>query len=158
MSDPDYLIQSLRGRFGTFSWQGQALQYDQLGAPDEIVYRRFTDDFVNSTVGRDTVTDTLLYYDEQGHLAGILNHYPYGAVEHDGTVLEKPHNVNLFIRPDVDGSGNMVAKRLFDESQRRWNVNAETPMRIAVGTDTVHTMAGAFIDGNRRIARLSDLK
>lgn len=157
MSEPEYTITRNRWRFGTFSWQGQAPQYDQLGEPGEIVYRRYSaGGSVTSTLGSLTWIDTLLYYDEQGYLAGILNYYPFGAVEHDGVELEKPGNVNMFVRPDVDDD-KMVSRAMFTESQRRWNVRAETPIRATVGTDTFTTTGGAFLDGNQRIVRLSDL-
>ena len=77
---PEVTIERNRARFGTFSWQGQAPQYDQLGPPGEIVYRRYFDGRPLIGEGKATI-DTLLHYDERGHLDGILNTYPYGAAE-----------------------------------------------------------------------------
>ena len=147
--DPRLLIASNRMKFGVFSWQGQCPQYDQLGDPGEIVYRRYFDNAIP--------IDTLLYYDKQGFLAGILNTYPVGAIVSGGKMLEKPGNVNMFVRPDVDDD-LAVTRALLAESKRRWNLGSETPLRLAIGTDTAYTTAGAVIDGNRRMLRLSDLK
>jgi hypothetical protein len=112
MTDPDAIIRTFRSRYGTYSWQGQALQYDQFGPPNEIVYRRFM---------ADEPVDTLLYYDEQGILAGVLNTYPEGHF--DGQWIEQPGNVNTFVRP-VLAEG--VHKLLLTEAKRRWKVAGET--------------------------------
>lgn len=156
-NDPEAIIRHNRMKFGTFSWQGQAPQYDQLGSPGEIVYRRFTDDWVGSTVGPGTVIDTLLHYDEQGYLEGILNYYPHGAVERDGRVLDAPGGVNITLRPDA---GPSVSRTLLAEARRRWNVVGETPLMFCAGANPASsTTVGRLLeDGNRRIARPSALK
>lgn len=156
---PNYTIASNRWRFGTFSWQGQAPQYDQLGQPGEIVYRRYVEDIANSSVMMGTPVDTLLYYDEHGHLAAILNHYPAGAIEKDGNQLEAPGNVNTIIRPDAPETREV----LIAEARRRWpTCNDEIVIGMGPnalrGTVTIPvSLGGGIQDGNRRISHTSAL-
>lgn len=141
--DPRATIEYMRMRYGVFSWQGQALQYDQVGPPGEIVFRVFIDNGV--------AINTLLYYDpEVKLLAGILNHYPRGAQRWDGAWLERPGNVNVFVHPDADDSEAVYAK-LMAEATRRW------PDLIAPVQWEVPAPVGGYLDGNRRIWRSSTL-
>jgi hypothetical protein len=156
-TDPDIIIQSNRDRFGTFSWQGQALQYDQLGEPDSIVYRRYMEAKAFAEKGGGPATiDTLLYYDEFGVLAGILNTYPYGAV--GSRWIEEPGNVNTFTRPGANrgiGVPGAVHDRLMADARRRWpNIAEEKP------DDMIEGRTGWRIseDGNRRFSRTTHLK
>jgi hypothetical protein len=152
--NPDYTIERLRDRFGTFSWQGQALQYDQLGPSGEIVYRRYVEDNPRSTVEQGTLIDTLLFYDEQGVLAGILNHYPYGAIEKNGNELEKPHSANTFARPGTDEDAINAA--LVAEAKRRWpTVRGED---IFVGPVPRPQLPGYIDDAQHRIRGWAHLK
>lgn len=151
MSDPRITIEANRRRFGTFSWQGQSPQYDQLGPAGGIVYRRFKEG--------PAYVDTLLHYDEAGNLDGILNTYPTGGVGPTGVVLERPGDVNIFTRPDVEShrvATARVAGALMAEAERRWKVKGETPTRWVDGDTTVDpgSVGGSLggIDGNRRIS------
>lgn len=152
---PEVTLKRNRANFGTYSWQGQAPQYDQLGEPGEIRYQRFFDGWALTAPGKATI-DTLLHYDEDGNLDGILNTYPYGARENDGRKLDDPGEVCLTIRPDHDMD---VIRPLMDEAQRRWGVTIgfSSGVRLAIGDSTAHTTVGALTDGNRRQARLPKL-
>lgn len=142
--DPRITIDLNRLRFGTYSWQGQAPQYDQLGPPNEIVYRIFEKGYVNA----------LLSYDENGQLVGILNHYPHDVVS-GGTVLEKAGNVNTFVRPDATPA---VHQRLLRECMRRWHVTEDTEVEFCVGASGQRwSVRDLLEDGNRRITRLRSL-
>jgi len=137
---PRYTLNDKRTRYGMYTWEGQSLQYDQLGPPTEIIYRRFIEG-----MGNLVTIETLLYYDERGRLAGIANYYPETVVDVDGNVVEKPGNLNLFIRPDQEVAA-MAA--LTTETKRRWNVSEETPMQVTVG---VHTATVSVGDGQHRL-------
>lgn len=143
-SDPDLIIEAQRQRFGTYSWQGQTLQYDQIGEPDSIVYRRFTEALAADRSGP-AIIDTLLYYDEEGKLAGILNTYPLGAV--GDRYIEEPGNINTFIRP---GMPEAVHDRLIADANKRWTGLAEVDL-----AEGARAFGGE--DGNRRFSRMPDL-
>lgn len=172
---PRLTVENNRMRYGMFSWQGQAMQYDQLGPPNEIVYRRYHE-------GQATFVDCLLHYDKAGKLDGILNTYPFGAQSPDGMVTEHPGSVNAFIRPDVADQDGLY-KLMLTDARRRWpdigeDVDFEkqrsTEVRFGPGTGmhkddldardalrrTVRMaggpapMRGDGTDGNRRISRL----
>ena len=153
VTDTPHFIRWNRFKYGTFSWMGQAPQYDQFGEPG-ITYRRFVDDWATSTVGDNTIIDTLLYYDASGGLTGILNTYPYGAIERDGRVLDGPGNVSITLHPQAEPR---VKQELIAEAQRRWpKIDCNTEVQYCLGASGVTTTTvGALIDGNRRIARLS---
>jgi hypothetical protein len=74
---PDIVIEHNWSRYGVFSWQGQAPQYDQLGPPGEIVYRRYFDGKALDSNAKATIDTPLHYYDD-GHLDGIVNTFPFG--------------------------------------------------------------------------------
>jgi hypothetical protein len=157
MTNPDYVIARLRQRHGTYSWQGQALQYDQFGPPGEIVYRRFFGD-------QGLPVDTLLAYDDEGDLAGVFNFYPQGGpMDIDGTVLEQPGNANSFIRPDLEERepGKLYEQLRAEAHRRGWPVaeDNKTQFVTADGTPAGEYRPGqpspnGGIDGNRRISRL----
>jgi len=138
---PRYVLHDKRSRYGMYTWEGQALQYDQLGPPGEIIYRRFVEQMATPIT-----IETLLCYDNTGRLTGIANYYPEPVFEHTGRQIEKPGNLNLFIRPD-EGSKTVVAA-LTAETQRRWNVSEETPMQLTVGMETRRVSVG---DGQHRM-------
>lgn len=171
MSDPyntpSWTLAINRHRFGTFSWSGQAPQYDQLGPPGEIVYWRYFDGKPLTGEGKATI-DTLLHYDDQGYLDGILNTFPYGARNNDGSKLDDPGAVAITIRPDVDTPTGGVRGLLVTEALRRWptiTVESEAVLDPGVirlvsdGTVTVPEpgIHSVPLDGNRRISRTSDL-
>lgn len=116
---PRHTIEANRRRFGTFSWQGQAPQYDQLGPKGEIVYRQFFDNGVP--------INTLLAYDPQwGQLIGFLNHYPYEVVDGAGQNLQRAQSVNMFLHPDLSNQDRKALfKVLMDDAKRRWPERGE---------------------------------
>lgn len=163
MSDynlPRTTIEHNRRKYGVFSWQGQAPQYDQLGPKGEIVYRQF--------VEYGNVINTLLAYDpEYGYLSGILNHYPYEVVDTQhrgdqlkGDVLQTAGSVNIFAHPGVSNS-RTLRDQLLAEAKRHWPNLKEPDDDPLWGKNTVEELKWAmnkqaFIDGNRRMFRLSD--
>lgn len=72
--------------------------------------------------------DCLLWRNRNGHLVGILYHYPTDSF------LEKAGNVNLYVRSDSRNQG--VGSRLVREAQQRWDINFEqqryTPSGLAL--------------------------
>lgn len=165
---PRATIESNRMRFGMFSWEGQAPQYDQLGEPGSVVYRRYTE-------GQATWVDVLLHYDHQGRLDGIFNTYPFGAASHGGEVLEKAGSSNAFIRPDV-ADPDALYQSLLAEGRRRWPLirgDVDHEVRSAISAPAINhpdlsqrdvlrrtrpieaiaPTRGDGIDGNRRISR-----
>lgn len=154
MNDPAHLIAYNRSRYGTYSWKGQALQYDQRGPAGEIVYQRFGEGKLFSDgpgpIGM-VLIDTLLSYDERGLLAGILNYYPQDIFNPDGTQLEKAGNVCLTLRPDHElGCSTWVATGLVDEAERRWQINPEAQVTVWKSGVPVATTMGSIGDGGHR--------
>jgi len=131
----------LREQHGTYSWEGQRWQYDQLGPPGEIVYHRFS---IESTP-----IDTLLHYDERGTLDGILNTYPQGHF--DGIWTEQSGNVNTFERP---GLGGKVADQLMAEAARRWPGTRENIAEWKLRGNTPLLSRRLPANGGHRITRM----
>jgi hypothetical protein len=112
-------ITAKRKKHGVFSWEGQRWEYDQLGPGKGIVYHRWQDENPKSS-SEGMWVDCLLYYDAKGHLAGILNHYPYGAIDRDtGHMTERVGNVNVFVRPGK--TEDEARQALLAECKSRWN-------------------------------------
>jgi hypothetical protein len=168
---PEVIIEHNRARFGVFSWQGQAPQYDQLGPPGEIVYRRYFDGRPLDGKGK-AIIDTLLHYDDRGYLDGILNTYPFGAANADGSKLDDPGDVTLTLRPDVDTPGGGVRALLVADALRRWpDITVEVEVEVELDRTILATgpldgtvivpepgIHGVPVDGNRRImGRLPNL-
>lgn len=164
MAEPRTLIDSLREQHGMFSWEGQRLQYDQLGPPGEIVYQRYEDG---------SAVDVLLYYSPpdpkgRGRLIGILNHYPDGASNiASGEMLEPVGSCNVFIHPTFN-QDDSVLQVLWTEARRRWNVRKDVgPAELQVGRikegklatsapmsfDVDIELSPSDMDGNRRLRR-----
>lgn len=159
---PRTTIEMNRRRFGTFSWQGQAPQYDQLGPKGEIVYRQYFD-------GGYPI-NTLLYYDNtHGQLIGFLNHYPYEVAQQGpGDPLQTAQSANVFLHPDLTGTeADRLFKKLVAEGKRRWPQMVEPDMNPLNNTefsikkpvfDQGHNtglQAGSpLMDGNRRASRI----
>jgi hypothetical protein len=147
--DPKITIAMARARYGVFSWQGQAPQYDQMGPAGGVVHHRYYD----GTWPDLRVADTLLFYGDRGHLTGILNYYPQDCYERDGTLLEKAGNVNLFVRPDIDH--DHLAPVMIAEARTRWpDIQGETPVALTIGNHTTRGPLDTF-DGQHRIAKLT---
>lgn len=161
--DPEITIQNARRTHGMFSWEGQALQYDQRNDPNTIVYQRFND-------GQTTWVDCLLHYNDKGLLDGILNTYPYGTWDTEtGLQTEIPGATNTFVRPGAPAS---VRQALVAEAKRRWPnslderqpefESAPTKQRPELSPTLDETIEGieraisnrSGIDGNRRVYNL----
>lgn len=98
-----------------FSWESQVSQYPMRYRPGPgIAY--FPGD-VSQFAGMEDMppVDCLLYYDEQGWLRGILNHYPVDYPPH-----EQAGNVNVFVDPARRRRG--IGTALVTEAFRRWGV------------------------------------
>lgn len=105
-----------------FDWTSQANQYPEKGEPGIRLERRCVDVDTGAEVvvvdpalagPRITVTDCLLYRDEDGTLVGILNHY-------DGRgPLERKGGINIWVRPDRQRRG--IGTALVLEALRRWD-------------------------------------
>lgn len=98
-----------------YSWESQAKQYAESGAPGLTLEQHMVDtetgdevfDVPAELAGPNiSVVDCLLYRDELGSLVAILNHY-------DGKIpMEAADAVNLWVRPDRqrEGIGKMMAR------------------------------------------------
>lgn len=95
-----------------FSWDSQANQYHAFDVADTVVYERH---YAPDDKPSGTPVDCLLYYDRQGTLAGILNHYPTTCD------LEDAGNVNVWVRPDAQRQG--IGRRLIADAARRWTLD-----------------------------------
>jgi hypothetical protein len=178
-NQPELTLQRNRLRYGTFSWMGQAPQYDQLGEPNELRYQRFYDGTPLVGNAEKAVIDTLLHYDEWGNLDGILNTFPLGARNADGSKLDDPGNSAIMIRPDQDTPDGGVRELLENEALRRWPDIAIDPPVIEVAVRNRRPRFGSVPstddeiadwvaqqnvevdtgeDGNRRFSATRDLK
>ena len=97
-----------------FPWESQHRQYPEPGQPG-IQYMEGPTPHGN--------VDCLLFYDDDGLLRGVLNHYPFSAQTEDGLFLEVEGNVNVFVDPDYRGRG--VATALLNEAVLRWPFDVE---------------------------------
>lgn len=93
-----------------FSWASQHPQYPDPGEPG-IQYFAGPTEF--------GVVDCLLYYDGDGMLRGILNHYNFD----DTDALEQSGNINIFVDPTCKRQG--IGTKLLDEAKRRYGFNVE---------------------------------
>lgn len=116
----------------SFPWTSQAMQYPTLG-PAGISYFAGEIPSINYTV------DCLLYRDSEGHLLGILNHYPK-----DQPPWEKAGNVNIWVHPDAKRRG--IGTALLAEADRRWSINLDqqrfTPEGAAFANAYTNTEEG----------------
>jgi GNAT superfamily N-acetyltransferase len=109
-------------------WVSQVGQYPKKGEPG-IGYRR---EFAHGDAAMPV--DCLLFRNRKGALVGILNHYPLGCGP------ERPHNVNVWVRPDRQRRG--IGSRLVAEALRRWPEIADgrqdyTPAGLALANAIV---------------------
>ncbi len=135
---PEATIQNMRDRYGTFSWQGQALQYPQRNDPNTMDYRRYTGNAPQDQI------DALLHYDAEGWLDGVLTYFPLGS-----SLGDSPHEFTLTLRPGAES----VSRFLYAEAKRRWPHIREHDNQLL---DNVIVGRGG-IDGNRRTPRLPNL-
>lgn len=94
-----------------YSWESQERQFPKKGKPG-LHYECHT------YLGRKI--DCLLYRNNKGHLIGILYHYGQGMI-FEGEQIEKPGNVNIWIRPNRQRRG--IGTALFREATKRWSIN-----------------------------------
>jgi GNAT superfamily N-acetyltransferase len=104
-----------------YSWRSQARQYAAFGESGVRLEAHYVDLDTGEEVFPQpqpvtdpsmTKIDCLLYRDDEGALAGILNHY-------DGrNPMEKADAINLWVRPDMQRKG--IAKELVLEAKRLW--------------------------------------
>lgn len=92
-----------------FSWESQYNQYPKRGVPGIKYFGGHTE---SGTV------DCLLYFDDNGRLRGILNHYPFTLYP-----FESKGNVNIFVDPKRRRQG--IATALLTEAMKRWDVDLE---------------------------------
>ena len=148
--DPQYVMARLRAQFGLYSWEGQALQYPQRGEPGEMVYQRYAEDNPESSVQLGTWIDCLFYYDEEGYLTGVLNHYPYGAFDkHTGQEIDKPNTSSTFVRPGE--TAEEVRAILTKEAVKRWG--PEAAEQSPWPRPDIVLSNSRNLDGNRRQGR-----
>jgi len=104
------------------AWDSQVRQYPKLGPPG-LSFVAYPDEPAYGPNGARTTTtiDCLLYRNRKGHLVGILNHYNDDIYECDGSLLERPGNVNLWVRPDRQRRG--IGTKLVAEADRRWSID-----------------------------------
>lgn len=93
-----------------YSWTSQVRQYPAKGRPGVEYFAGVIPDVMT--------VDCLLYRDADGHIVGILNHYPV-----DNLPWETAGNVNIWVRSDWQRKG--VASLLVQEARHRWNVTLE---------------------------------
>lgn len=104
-----------------FSWESQAKQYAESGAPGLKLEQHMVDNKTGDEVfgvpaklagPGISVVDCLLLRDETGSLVAILNHY-------DGkNPLEAADAVNLWVRPDRQREG--IGKMMVLEAMKMW--------------------------------------
>lgn len=100
------------------TWEFLTTCYPTEGQKNSVQYdRRFA-------YGDPTLPiDALLYYDHQGELAGILEHYPQDIPTPqrppEGKPMEEKGNVTIWNRPDLEF--RVIAMPLAKESVKRWD-------------------------------------
>jgi ribosomal protein S18 acetylase RimI-like enzyme len=118
-----------------FSWESQARQYAENGAPGLTLEQHMVEvdtgievfDVPAELAGPGvSVVDCLLFRGEDGSLVAILNHY-------DGkNPLEAADAVNLWVRPDRQREG--IGKMMTREAMQRWpGVRLENQRYTATG-------------------------
>lgn len=110
------------------TFESQAAQFDKIGTPGISTRRE------HSSSGHPV--DCVLYRNNTGVLDGVLYYYPAGAPG-----LEKPRNVNMFVRPEAARTG--IATRLLDHATRLFDINLDQQLLTPSGK--------AFLDAYRRI-------
>lgn len=118
---------------GQFDWASQARQYPKVGPPGLTEQTVIVAAGVGTTMALDpsdgrlkparvrvkVEVDCLLYRNRKGALVGILNHYPEACYDMDGNLLERPGNVNVWVRPNRRGRG--VGSLLLHAALDRWD-------------------------------------
>ena len=104
-----------------FSWESQAKQYAESGAPGLTLEQHMVEvktgievfDVAADLAGPGvSVINCLLFRDDDGSLVAILNHY-------DGkNPLEAADAVNLWVRPDRQREG--IGKMMTREAMKMW--------------------------------------
>jgi len=117
---------------GAFDWWSQSRQHPRNapGPGAQIVYTR------ESLSNPREWVDTLLYYDTDGVLAGILYHYPFDMIVDDifpsfPVVAERAGNANVFVHPARWRRG--IATRLCDEAIARFALDLTRQSYTAAG-------------------------
>jgi GNAT superfamily N-acetyltransferase len=91
------------------TFESQVAQYaDAVIDPGGITYFR-------GVLDTERWVDCLLYWNADGELVGILNHYPQDLP------WERAGNINVFVRPDHYRRG--IATRLVDDALLRFHVD-----------------------------------
>jgi len=90
------------------NFYSQVEQYPSKGKPGVSYFKGVIDD--------ERHVDALLFRDNKGKIRGILNHFPI-----DFPGFEKKGNVTVMVDPDFQRQG--IARKLFAEADKRWNIN-----------------------------------
>lgn len=109
-----------------FSWESQYEQYPKRSSPG-IKY--FAGHMEQGTV------DCLLYYDDNGRLRGILNHYPFTYLPY-----EVEGNVNIWVDPKYQRRG--VATALLTEAMKRWEFRPQQQSYTEAGEAFIRAFWG----------------
>lgn len=117
---------------GFWSWESQARQYPRKGPEGISVETHVVEVARGTTMAIDPAdkrlkparvrvrygVDSMVLRNRKGDLVGILNHYPEPVYDMDGALLERPGNVNLWVRPNRRHRG--LGSRLLNAALDRW--------------------------------------
>ena len=107
-------------------WEYFAADYPATGEPG-IVYRRD----VAAKFGPNAVSESLLCYDRDGKLVGILNYFPNNV-----PFLERAGNFNVIVHPKSRRRG--IGTSLLHEAVKRWPINFEQQRYSHSGARLIH--------------------
>jgi GNAT superfamily N-acetyltransferase len=102
-------------------WEYRASKCPAKGKPG-ISYRRD----VEEKIGPNAVLETLLYYNNEGRLAGILNYVPNDIQLPEPWMkafVERAGTFNVLVAPKHRGRG--IGMKLLREAVRRWPIDFE---------------------------------
>lgn len=106
-------------------WESKSNQYPEIGVSGIQYFKGY----IKGTITK--YVDCLLYKDDKGLLAWILNHYPFDFE------LEKKGNFNVVVKPENTGKG--IGMALLTEGIKMFNINLQNQKYTTSGLRLVNT-------------------